>query len=135
METSSTYPKFSFLRLFYTLVLVPLLLVSPGLVGDVMGQTKELAVVYQSDHVDGATNANADNDQFATLNASPGALLGIASYNGKIGFQFPSELPANTTTYVRIRAEEAGLLDALLGGSIGNLVTGLVDGLLLGDHF
>src|SRR5690606_21547644 len=101
METSSTYPKFSFLRLFYTLVLVPLLLVSPGLAGDVMGQTKELAVVYQSDHVDNATNANADNDQFATLNASTGILdlLGVAigKYNGKIAFQFPSELPANTT--------------------------------------
>src|SRR3546814_14034535 len=48
METSSTYPKSSFLRFFYTLVLVPLLLVSPGLVGEVMGQEIRASLAVSS---------------------------------------------------------------------------------------
>src|SRR5690606_34759465 len=67
METSSTYPKFSFLRFFYTLVLVPLLLVSPGLVGDVMGQENIYATLDVSSDVEvlnpllGAGNATVNN--------------------------------------------------------------------------
>ncbi|EPR70193.1 hypothetical protein ADICYQ_1077 [Cyclobacterium qasimii M12-11B] len=63
--------------------------------------------------------------------SSPGIALGISSYKSKIELRFDSSIPANTTTYVRIDADES-LLQSLLGGSLGDLLSGVLGSVLLG---
>src|SRR5690606_17127987 len=46
---------------------------------------------------------------------------------------FDETLPANTTSYIRIGVDDAGLLNALFGGSLGTLLDDVV-GILLGNH-
>ncbi len=136
METSSTYPKFSFLRFFYTLVLVPLLLCSPGLVGDVVGQTKVPATIISSEsEVTNATNAVTIDESKAVVRSRIGTLLSPGTYSGELELEFPTTLTAGTTSYLRIDLEDDRILNALLGGSLGNALVGLVDGLLLGSHY
>lgn len=88
-----------------------------------------------------ASNANDlshlfdDNfDSYATLQSGSGILLGAGQKEGFVELAYQDVVPANTTSYVRIDFE-GSLLKQLLGGSLGNLVTGLVDGLLLGNHY
>src|SRR5690606_17662790 len=137
METSFTYPKSSFLRFIYTLVLVPLLLVSPVLVAEVMGQTKVFVKSIESQsNVDNANNVlvgqgSATENTFATVNSSTVLIVGTTP--GHIEQDFDETLPANTTSYVRIGVDDAGLLNALLGGSLGTLLDDVV-GVLLGNH-
>ncbi len=88
-----------------------------------------------------ASNANDienlfdDNfDSYATLQSGSGILLGAGEEEGFVELAYNEVVPANTTSYVRIDFE-GSLLKQLLGGSLGNLVTELVDGLLLGNHY
>ncbi len=81
-----------------------------------------------SNAVDGVFNS------YTTLNSGSGLLLGLGQKEGFIELGYNNAVKANTTSYVRIDFEESAL-KSLLGGSLGNLVTGLVDGLLLGNHF
>ncbi|MGJ1267399.1 Ig-like domain-containing protein [Sphingobacterium spiritivorum] len=77
--------------------------------------------------------ADGNNESFATLTASNGQLLGIGAYNGFLEYEFPTALPANKTTYVRIDMD-GDLLGRLLSGTLGTLVNN-VGGLLLGQHY
>src|SRR5690606_19850939 len=126
MEASSTYLKFSCLRFFHSLVLVPLLLFSAGLAGEVMGQTKVFVKSIESQsNVDNANNVlvgqgSATENTFATVNSSTVLIVGTTP--GHIEQDFDETLPANTTSYVRIGVDDAGLLNALLGGSLGTLL-------------
>ena len=153
METSSTYPKFSFLRFIFTCLAVPLLLFAPGLMGAVYGQTKVLAdeITYSSPNVpDGLLDfppydqetvenplnaVDGDAGTFARLNASPGLLAGLGAFGGTIELKFPgaSNLPAGTTSYIKLNASDA-LLSALLGGSLGDLLGDVVSTVALGAH-
>lgn len=83
--------------------------------------------------VNNPTNAIIENGSFARLLASPGLLAGLGSYDGEIEIGFDSELPANTVSYVRIDADES-LLDALLGGSLGDLLADVLGIVLLGNQ-
>lgn len=89
----------------------------------------------------GASNANDLNnlfddnfDSYATLQSGSGILLGIGEEEGFVELGYTATVPAHTTSYVRIDFE-GSLLKQLVGGSLGNLVTGLLDGLLLGNHY
>lgn len=72
---------------------------------------------------------------FATLNSGAGTLLGLGSkYEGFVELGYDHNVPAGTTSYIRI--DMAGtLLEKLVGGSLGNVVSGLVNNLVLGDHY
>ncbi|CDF77778.1 conserved hypothetical protein [Formosa agariphila KMM 3901] len=78
-------------------------------------------------------NTLVDDDNYARLLASPGLVAGIASYDGFIELEFPATVPANTWSYVRMEGD-ASLFDALLGGSLGNLVGGLLGVVLTGEQ-
>ncbi|MFC5624519.1 hypothetical protein [Algoriphagus winogradskyi] len=65
--------------------------------------------------------------------SSPGALLGVGSYKSKIQLKFDSTVPANTITYIRIDADQS-LLQSLLGGSLGDLLSGVLSVVLLGEQ-
>jgi len=88
-----------------------------------------------------ASNANdignlfdGNFDSYATLQSGAGFLLGLGNkFEGFVEMGYAATVPANTTSYVRIDFEGSALTK-LLGGSLGNLVTGLVDGVLLGRH-
>src|SRR5690606_11479917 len=147
METSSTYPKFSFLRFFYTLVLVPLLLVSPGLVGDVMGQDQVRK--YASDQkfhgqallglllpgtIDGAGNAVDQNPKtHSTLSVTAGVLNQMLATQY---LDFEKTVPAGTPVTVKLTlpASALGLVDNFRIQPYTNLNYG--GGVLgLGDHW
>lgn len=89
-----------------------------------------------------ATSADSDNvpqsyDQNMTtaaqVRASSGVLIGIGQYSGYVELQFPSLLPANTTSYVKITTDD-NLLPSLLGGNLGGLLANVAGTLLIGNQ-
>lgn len=92
------------------------------------------ATVSNSAHIDNATNAYDSNlTTFANVRANSGVALGLGAYNGYIELQFPSTLPANTTSYVKIETED-DLLNSLLGGSLGELLADVLGVVLTGSQ-
>ncbi len=76
-----------------------------------------------------------DFGSYATLNSGAGILLGLGNkHEGFVELGYNHMVPAGTTSYIRVDFEDS-LLEKLLGGSLGNVVSGLVNGLVLGDHF
>lgn len=76
----------------------------------------------------------ASETTFATVRSSGGVAVGIGAYAGEIELKFPSTLVAGTTSFIRIDAD-ATLLNQLLGGNLGSLLSGVVGGIALGNHF
>ncbi|MFW0715722.1 putative Ig domain-containing protein [Pedobacter sp. N23S346] len=84
--------------------------------------------------VDNPTNATtADENTFATVKSSGGIALNILAYSGELELKFPSNVPANTTTYIRIDSDP-DLLNALLGGNLGGLLANVLGNVVLGNH-
>src|SRR5690625_5188410 len=93
------------------------------------------AVLIDAQNADDIQNLfDGDFDSFATLNSGAGSLLGINQLEGFVELGYDHDVPAGTTSYIRIDFEET-ILEKLVGGSLGNIVSGLLDGLILGDHF
>ena len=100
-----------------------------------MSQTPTLAnQVTLSNHVDDPENATEDNEEFAVLNSYGGDILGGGSFSGELELAFPEQVPANTTTYIRIDFDE-DILNALLGGSLGTLLADVVGTIVFGNHY
>lgn len=74
-----------------------------------------------------------DNNQYSRLYASPGILGPLGSYKGIIELEFEEEIPANTWSYVRIKAD-SNLLQSLLGGSLVNTLGNVLGAVLLGKQ-
>jgi len=86
------------------------------------------------ENVDFAARAvDGNNESYATLYASQDGLLGVGAKGGVLQMNYTNLAPANSTSYIRIDGDQA-VLKALLGGTLGTLVKGVV-GLLLGDHY
>ncbi len=83
--------------------------------------------------VQNSGNAILANNDYARLLASPGLLAGLGSYQGVIELRFPSTLPANQWSYVRIQGD-GDLFKALLGGSLGNALGGVLGTVLTGNQ-
>ncbi|MDY0903604.1 putative Ig domain-containing protein [Pedobacter sp. CFBP9032] len=84
--------------------------------------------------VDNPTNATTDDENtFATVKSSGGIALNILAYSGELELKFPSNVPANTTTYIRIDSDP-DLLNALLGGNLGGLLANVLGNVALGNH-
>jgi hypothetical protein len=69
----------------------------------------------------------------AVVKANAGGLLGIGAFNGYIELQFPGDVPANTTSYVKIATQD-NLLTSLLGGSLGTLLANVLGAVLIGNQ-
>lgn len=90
--------------------------------------------ISSQDHVDFATNATDSNlSTRARVRASSGIAIGIGAYQGHIELQFPSTVPANTTSYVKIQTDD-NLLPSLLGGSLGGLLSDVLGVVLIGNQ-
>jgi gliding motility-associated-like protein/uncharacterized repeat protein (TIGR01451 family) len=90
--------------------------------------------IASQDEVDFASNA-IDNDLAtrARIRASSGLAIGIGAYSGHLELQFPTTLPANTTSFVKIQTDDE-ILPSLLGGSLGNVLSGVTGVLLIGNQ-
>jgi len=88
------------------------------------------------EHVNFAYNAiDGDIDTYATLSAGSGVVLGAGAYDGFIELGYDQPVPALETSYIRIDLADEGLLNALLGGSLGDLLADVGDLVLFGDHY
>lgn len=94
------------------------------------------AIVLSASNADDIDNIFSENfDDYATLNSGAGLLLGLGDqHTGHIELGYEKTIKAGTTSYIRFDYDKA-ILDKLVSGSLGNLVSGLVDGLLLGNHY
>lgn len=79
------------------------------------------------------TNALVDNNNFARIFSGTGLVASIGSYEGFLEVQFPSMQTANTPVYIRINAD-GSLLQSLLAGSLGNALSTILGGVLLGNQ-
>ncbi|TJZ54966.1 hypothetical protein FAZ15_16020 [Sphingobacterium olei] len=88
---------------------------------------------YNTPTISNSGNALLNDNTYARLLASPGLLVGLASYEGGIELKFAANRPANSWAFVQINAD-LDLLGALLGGSLGNLLGGVLGSVLLGNQ-
>ncbi|MDX1445477.1 gliding motility-associated C-terminal domain-containing protein [Lishizhenia sp.] len=89
--------------------------------------TDSLALTDYLNTVDG------DLTTFGTVTSSSGLALGLGAYDGFIEVEFPSLLPANTTTYVKIATED-DILTPLTGGSLATLLSDVLGIVLAGNQ-
>ncbi|MCM5661966.1 Ig-like domain-containing protein [Galbibacter mesophilus] len=101
----------------------------------VFSQTKVFTTsIVSEDHTQNVDNArDGDLTTKADIFASAGLALGIGAYSGHIELQYPAMVPANTTTYIKIDTE-ANLLPALLGGTLGGLLSDVLGIVLIGNQ-
>src|SRR6478672_2542126 len=91
-------------------------------------------VISNQSNVD--LSASAIDSNLATkaqVRASTGIAIGIGAYSGFVELEFPSTLPANTTSYVKIDTDD-NLLPSLLGGSLGGLLSNVLGTVLIGNQ-
>lgn len=90
--------------------------------------------ITSQDNVDFSLNAIDGNlASRARIRASSGILIGIGAYTGHLELQFPSMVPANTTSFVKINTDD-NLLPSLLGGSLGGLLSDVLGTVLIGNQ-
>ncbi|MFN0255358.1 Ig-like domain-containing protein [Pedobacter ureilyticus] len=87
-----------------------------------------------SSQVENKDNATRDDNDYATVKSYGGAALGLGGYNGELQLRFAADVPANTTTFIRID-HDVNLLNALLGGNLGSGLASVVGSIALGDHY
>lgn len=133
LKTTQTIQKTLLVPLLLLLFLVPI---------KTKAQTRVFAnsaTVSNATHVDNANLAydpagtNNNLTTFATVKANSGLALGLGAYNGYIELQFPSTLPANTTSYVKIETQD-DLLGSLVGGNLGELLAAVLGVVLTGNQ-
>lgn len=92
----------------------------------------EIANIKAVDDVDFAIDG--DYNSYATMRADAGTIFGIGNEESILEIKYNTPVVANTTSYLRI-ADDAGLLESLLSGSIGEVVYGLLNNVALGDNY
>lgn len=102
---------------------------------ELVAQTKVYAnqLTSQSHVTDALKSVDQNESTRSITTSSSGALLWIGSYDGHIEVEFPTMVPANQTFFVRIETEE-NILDALLGGTLADVLSGLVGGIAAGNQ-
>jgi gliding motility-associated-like protein/uncharacterized repeat protein (TIGR01451 family) len=90
--------------------------------------------ISSQDNVDFSANAVDGNPATrARIRASSGILIGVGAYSGHLELQFPSTVPANTTSFIKINTDD-DLLPSLLGGSLGGLLSDVLGTVLIGNQ-
>ncbi len=90
--------------------------------------------VSSEDQVDLSNNAiDSDLTTNATIRANSGLALGLGAYDGHLELTYPTTLPANTTSYIKVDSEE-DILSSLLGGSLGGLLSDITGVVLIGNQ-
>ncbi|MBU2899704.1 gliding motility-associated C-terminal domain-containing protein [Maribacter dokdonensis] len=98
------------------------------------GQQQFATAITSENEVENSGFAiDADLLTSAVVNANSGLALGVGAYSGHIELQFPGQIPANQTSYVRFNTED-DLLPYLLGGNLGGLLADVAGLVLLGNQ-
>ncbi|AWW31585.1 hypothetical protein DN752_16455 [Echinicola strongylocentroti] len=79
--------------------------------------------------INGGEAALGGDEQYARLLSSAGLIVDIGAYKGYVEIQYDEIVPANTPTYIRVNGD-AGLLEQLLGGTLGELLSGVAGSIL-----
>lgn len=90
-------------------------------------------VVSESNVTMSAHSIDANPSTNSELESGTGIIIGIGSYSSHIELSFPSLVPANQTSFVRIETED-NILSSLLGGTLGNLLSGITGVALVGNQ-
>src|SRR5690606_23925900 len=100
----------------------------------VNAQTRVFAdIIYSESRTDDSADAIGDLNTKAQIRAGSGVIIGLGGYSGHLDLQFSGGVPAYTTTYVKIDTDD-NLLPALLGGSLGKLLSGVIGVVLIGNQ-
>lgn len=91
------------------------------------------SVTSQANVFNSANAIDADLATFARVEAYSGLALGLGAYSGTLELQFPTTLPANTTSYVKVEVD-TDLFNALLGGSLGGLLADVLNLVIGGEQ-
>jgi gliding motility-associated-like protein/uncharacterized repeat protein (TIGR01451 family) len=84
--------------------------------------------ISEGERVDNVDNAAIIDSLFARVNSA-------GSYSGELKLEFPSTVPANSTAYIKVDDLGKGVLDFLLGGSLGDLLADAGGSTSDGDHY
>ena len=78
-----------------------------------------------------------DEASFSTVKSYGGTALSIGNWKGKLTLDYTNSsnhVPANSKFYLKVNSEEANLLDALIGGALGDFLKGALNVAIGGDH-
>lgn len=78
-------------------------------------------------------SVDANPATYSELEASSGVIIGIGGYSSDIEMEFPTLVPANQTTFVRIETDD-DILSSLLGGTLGDLLSTVAGVALIGNQ-
>lgn len=90
-----------------------------------------------SDVTNPSFSIDSDVNTFGQVNSYGGLLLGGGAYSGTLALGYNTNakmVPAKSKFYLKVNSNETGLLDALLGGSLGNLLKGILNVVIGGEH-
>ena len=92
--------------------------------------------LVESQNADDVQNLFDDDfDSYATLYSGKEGLLGLGGkYEGFVEMKYPQEIAKGTTSYIRFDFDQ-DILNALVSGTLGNIVADLLNNLLLDDHY
>ncbi|TKC04262.1 Ig-like domain-containing protein [Pedobacter frigoris] len=82
-----------------------------------------------------ANALTSDNSTYTRIISNAGLALGLASFQGELELKFPSTVAAGKTSYIRINVANPDLLNTLLGGNLGNVLTNVVGSVVLGNRY
>ncbi|MGK9120060.1 Ig-like domain-containing protein [Olivibacter jilunii] len=87
--------------------------------------------LVSAEHTDDLQNLfDGNHNSYATIRSD----AGLTKYSGHVEFGYAAPVAAGTTSYIRIDTE-GGLLDALLAGSVGKVLTDILNNVVLGNHY
>jgi gliding motility-associated-like protein len=96
----------------------------------------EVSFVSSGSRVLNPQNAiSTATETFATVRSNAGLAAGLGSYQGEIELKFSTVVPAGRTTFIRIDNGNPDLLNVLLGGNLGNVLTNVVGSVALGNRY
>src|SRR5690606_26230847 len=82
-----------------------------------------------------AITDNPNADTYATLTAGAGVAAGLGAYSSHIELKYSGTgASAHEVSYIRVDSE-SDLFDALLGGSLGDAIGGLLGSVALGNQY
>lgn len=130
MKLNSTFKRMYVFR-YIMVFLLPILFLQNASAQSVRVYAETISSQSNTDNAANGVDGNLATA--ARVRASSGLALGIGAYSGYVELQYGTTLPANTTSYVKIRTDD-NLLPALLGGSLGGLLSNVLGAVLIGNQ-
>ena len=136
MNCTSTFIKSAQTLLTSLVILISLTFLNSKSYAQAVTYANEVSFVTPGATVTSPANAiSTSPTTFARVRSSAGILFGGAAFQGELELKFAAVIPAGKTTYIRINGANADILNTLLGGNLGNLLTNVVGSVVLGNRY